>query len=105
LTHDAAESEQQASEWVQAEAARLTDESREITLRAQEDVDWKFKQRLNEMEHWRDELTRNFGDLNSEIDAMGIYRRRLENALATLCHIIQTNSQIISERCVLQMIF
>jgi tektin-1 len=98
MTHNAAEYEQQAAEWVLAEAARLADETREVTFRAQEDIDWKFKQRFNDMSHWRDELTRNFGDLNSEIDAMTIYRRRLENALSTLCHIIQTNVDILKLR-------
>jgi hypothetical protein len=98
MTHNAAESEQQSSEWVLAEAVRLADEAREITDRAQEDIHWKFKQRLRQTEYWRDELKRNFGDLNNEIDAMSIYRRRLENALSTLCHIIQTNAEILKLR-------
>ncbi|XP_035715747.1 tektin-1 isoform X1 [Folsomia candida] len=98
MTHNAAESEQQSAEWVLAEAARLAEETREITDRAQEDIDWKFRQRFREMEHWRDEMKLNFGDLNSEIDAMSIYRRRLENALSTLCQIIQTNDEILKLR-------
>jgi len=83
---------------VQAEAARLTDESREVTDRAQEDIDWKFRQRFREIDNWKDELSRKFADLNGEIDAMTIYRTRLQNALATLCHIIQTNGEILKLR-------
>jgi len=98
LTHQAAESEQEVCERLQAEAIRVADEAREVTLRAQEDVDWKFQERLRDMEYWRTELLRNFGDINNEIDAMTIYRQRVENALSTLCHILDVNGQILGAR-------
>lgn len=88
-----------ASEKHQAEAARVIDEALEVTLRGQQDVDWEFKQRLRDMTHWRDELAKNFGNINNEIDAMTIYRQRIETALSTgLCHILQVNSQILTLR-------
>lgn len=88
-----------ASEQLQAEAARVIEEAQEITQQGQEDVDWEFKQRLRDMSHWRDELATNFGSINSEIDAMMIYRQRLETALNTgLCNILGVNSQILTLR-------
>lgn len=99
LTRDAAQADQMASEQLQAEAARVIEEAQEITQQGQEDVDWEFKQRLRDMSHWRDELATNFGSINSEIDAMMIYRQRLETALNTgLCNILGVNSQILTLR-------
>jgi len=99
MTQDAAQYDQMASEQLQAEAVRVIDEAKEVTQRGQEDVDWEFKQRLRDMTHWRDELAKNFGNINNEIDAMTIYRQRIETALSTgLCHILQVNSQILTLR-------
>lgn len=98
MVHGSAEAEQEFAERLQAEAARLSEETKEKTLRAQQDVDQEFRRRLADMEHWRAELVKNFGDVNDEIDALMVYRQRIENALAALCHVIEVNSEIIAAR-------
>jgi hypothetical protein len=98
LIHDAAESERQNAESLVAEAARIEDETREIAERARSDIDFRFRERIDEVEHWKEEMKLKFGVINNEIDAESIYRQRVENALATLCHILQVDSQVLSIR-------
>lgn len=98
LIHDAAESERQSAEALIAEAARIQDETREIAERAQNDIAFRFKERIDEVAHWKEEMQTKFGIINNEIDAEMIYRTRVEGALACLCHILNTDNQILALR-------
>ena len=98
LIHDAAESERQGAEGLIAEAARIEEETREIAERAQNDIAFRFKERINEVAHWKDEMQTKFGIINNEIDAEIIYRTRVENALACLCQILSTDNNILAFR-------
>ena len=98
LTKEAAEAERQSAESVQAEAMRVFEETNEISEQSEDEVQRRFRERLADVKHWRDELERKFAEINSEIDAQGIYRQRIENTLSTLCQIILIDHDIIAMR-------
>jgi len=98
LTKDAADADRQTADHMHAESIRVYDETNEITARANADVELEFQKRLAQVKHWNEELQRKFDDINSEIDAEGIYRQRLENALASMCHILEVDTEIIGLR-------
>lgn len=97
-TNDAAEADRQMAEHVQAEAMRTYDESYEIAQKAREDIAHRFKERKIDVNYWKSELLQKFGEINNEIDALVIYRSRLENALGTFNSLIEVDNEILRLR-------
>jgi len=98
LTSEAAEAQRQVAEHLHAESVRIKDEADELTRRAHSDVDWGFKQRLAEIQHWRDELNLKFAEISNEVDAQLIYRKRLESALASFGSILDIDAKVLDLR-------
>ena len=86
------------AENVHAESIRVKDEGDEVSRRAHADVDWRFRQRLADVQHWRDELSLKFAEINNEVDAEMIYQKRLENTLASFKHILDIDVKIVTLR-------
>jgi len=98
LTNDAAEADRQYAEQVQAEAIRTFDESHEVAQKAREDIAHRFKERKQAIDYWKTELFDKFGELNNEIDALVIYRARLEAAAGSFGHLLETDGHILALR-------
>jgi len=98
LTHEASnEGRKFAEGWI-ANGFRVIDETEEIRLKGQQEVNWQLHRRLQDLQLWTAELTAKAEEISRAIDDLGIYVKRIENATSSLPPLIQTNLEILKIR-------
>ena len=82
LNYSSAEKERASAERLRDESVRLIHETEQTTVITQSDVNKKLDQRLTNMNYWKSELDRQYGETNEEIENLLQFKERLEKALA-----------------------
>lgn len=76
-----AELERMAAQRLENESDRLIDETYKRTTLTLADVNKKLDQRIDDVDHWRDEVDKKLKDITDECDKLCVYIKRMEQAV------------------------
>lgn len=98
LAHKSSQTQRERVENILAESFRLADETADVRQWNQQNVDWQFKLRIQDIRHWIEELDIKFNEVAEVIDDTGVYLKRLENASASLDPIMKIDKEVLEKR-------
>jgi len=98
LTHKSAAAGQEWAECLMADSIRLADETEEIRLRGQHEVNWQLNQRVQEIQLWIQELTPKADQISESMEEFRLYLHRVNEALDSLPKILEVNFLILRYR-------
>lgn len=98
LAHKSSQTERQHVENLVAESFRLADETEEIRQWNQQNVDWQFQKRIQDIKHWIGELDIKFNEIGEVIDDTGVYIGRLETASTSIDPIVAIDKEVLERR-------
>lgn len=98
LAHASSQAQRQRVERILAESFRLADETEEIRQWGQQNVEWQFKKRIQDIRHWIEELDRKFYEIGGIIDDTGVYVRRLEGAVDAVGPVVGVDKEVLERR-------
>ncbi|CAL8090684.1 unnamed protein product [Orchesella dallaii] len=98
LAHKSSQTERQRVENLLAESFRLADETEDIRQWNQQNVEYQFKKRIQDIRHWIEELDIKYNEIGEQIDDTGVYIKRLENASASIDPVVKIDKEILHKR-------
>lgn len=98
LAHKASQTQRQNVESILAESFRLADETEETRQWNQNNVEWQFKKRIQDIRHWIEELDFKFNEIGEIIDDTGGYVKRLESCVGSVEPVVRVDKEVLELR-------